>query len=239
MAFQVLRIEKLKSAARLSGRIRHAMRDRIPAHADPNPPEPNSYVGYDEGGESVPLTDVPADKRTDMAMARFRSLLPAKFRKDAVQAIEVLVTASPEALNSKTVADQNKYLLAAFNWVTERFGGRQNLIGWAIHRDETTPHLSLFLVPRIVKDSKISLSAKAYIDGPKALSDLQTAFHEGVAKRFQLERGRRFSPATHMSVHEYYALTNAVARQKNLEREQKKLQKREEKQLKKGEGMGL
>lgn len=217
MAFQVIRVEKLKSAARLSGRLRHAMRDRVPENADPARIPDNTYGVPNSAHTISPVAQLPAEERTARAMARFRSLLPAKFRKDAVQAIEILVTASREAFEGTPKAAQNKYFEASLQWIAKRFGGKENIVAMTIHRDETTPHMSVFVVPRVTRERDgvltVGLSAKEYVDGPRALHELQTEFHEQVSKRFGLERGREWSPAKHESVRSYYAKIKEAAQQ--------------------------
>jgi len=232
MAYQVIRVEKLKSAARVSGRLKHALRERVPEHVDATRLNKNAYFIVDASGAIQWGGEISAATRTRMAMARFRGLLPEKHRKDAVQAIEILVTASSKTLNHSDPKLVNEYLRESCAWVTKRFGGQGNVVAYAVHMDETTPHLSFFLVPRVVREKAgkktVGLSAKAYIDGPKSLAQLQTDFHEAVAGRFNLQRGRTFSPATHMNIHEYYTLTSEVAQKVQKEREAEKQKKREE-----------
>lgn len=189
-------------------------------------------------------------------MVRFRAILPPKFRKDAVQALEVMITASSEAMEalrkretryrdgSKTDS-ATAYLSHASKWIKDRFGGDKNLVAVALHRDETAEHLHLFFVPRIQKERVLSvegktrkekywgLSAKSFLGGPKELAQLQTDFHEAVAKDFKLERGRHHSPARHMTMKKYHSIASEVAR----EIEQK--QERDRLEWKKEHGLGL
>jgi hypothetical protein len=247
MGYQVIRVEKLNSAARVSGRIRHAMRQKIPDHADPAKLKDNVYAIWTEGEKYLDKAvtgKMDAEERTRMAMARFRGLLPEKFRKDAVQCLEVVVTASHDDMERLLKSGKEKqYLSEALFWVADRFGGKANVVCTAVHRDESSSHLSMFVVPVATVRQKVRhkdeyvkarvLSAKRYIDGPKDLADLQTEFNQKVAKKFDLERGRHFSSAKHMNVHEYYTLTNEVARKINLEREQARQEARDMKKSKK------
>lgn len=232
MAYQVIRVEKLKSAARLSGRLKHALRERVPENADPTRQGDNTFGIYDSADRSIDAGSLDAGERTNRALARFRSLLPPKFRKDAVQAIELVVTASHEILTGSPRKSQDHYLASALKWVERRFGGAMNMVAFAIHRDETTPHLSVFLVPRVTREREgqkvVSLSAKAFIDGPKSLAQLQTDFNAAVAKQFGLERGRDHSPASHTSIREYYSMTKETVERVAKEREAAKQKRRDD-----------
>lgn len=238
VGYQVIRVEKLKSAARIAARIRHAMREKIPEHADPDRLAKNDYAIFTQGEQMIPKAKanrMEPEERTRKAMARFKGLLPAKFRKDAVQALELVLTASHDDLERLSKDHQDRaYLTEAYAWAIHRFGGPENVICSAIHRDETTAHVSMFVVPLVDRENGKALCAKNYLGGPKELAKLQTDFNEAVASKFGLKRGREFSPATHLNVREFYTMTNEVAKKVNLEREQARQDARDRKN-KKGE----
>ena len=72
-------------------------------------------------------------------MAAFRSRLPESFRKDAVQAVEYLITASPEAMQGKPKSEQDAYFRDSLEWLKQRHGA-ENVVYAGIHwgRDDTT-----------------------------------------------------------------------------------------------------
>lgn len=220
MGYQVIRVEKLKSAARISQRVAHAMRDHQPANADLTRRPDNQYFMPDAVvGAIKQLPDnLPQNDRTKMVLAGWRAKLPPKFRKDAVQALEFLVTGSHEDMAKLTPKQQTTYLLASADWIIKRFGGDGNLLGVSIHRDETTPHASVFIIPKVGD----RLSAKHYLDGPKALAELHTEFNKAVARSFGFERGRIKSPFEHTSIKEFYALGREAMRDRQLKRAQEK-----------------
>lgn len=251
MGYQVLRVEKLKSAAQLLGRLHHSMRELAPAHADPARTKDNTYWTPSDTNEFQELTRLAPEKRTRAAMARFRALLPPTFRKDAVQALEVVVTASSEALEAMRkrvvrytdgtqLAAPIAYLAQASKWLTDRFGGKGNLVATVLHRDETADHIHLFYVPRIQKERALTvdghttketywgLSAKHFLGGPKELAQLQTDFHEAVAKQFKLERGRHHSPARHMTMKKYHSIASEVAKEIEQKQEKDRLERRKD-----------
>ena len=51
--------------------------------------------------------------------------------------------------------------------------GKENVIACSIHRDETTPHLIVYVVPI---DEKGGLNAKKWLGGRSKLSQTQTEF---------------------------------------------------------------
>ena len=162
--FCVMRMEKIKSAGSLRRALEHNSRDRQPLNADPEKAKENSPC-----------------MGTEAAMLRYRNLKPDKVRKNAVHAVEVVMTASAEFKG-----DWNKYLDACDTWATNLFG-IENVLHVAHHRDEQTPHTHIVFLP--LKDGK--LNAKHFIGGSKdRMTELQDDFYEKVGKRFELERGR-------------------------------------------------
>ena len=134
-------------------------------------------------------------------MAAFRSRLPESFRKDAVQAVEYLITASPEAMQGKPKSSRTPYFRDSLEWLKQRHGA-ENVVYAGIHQDETTPHMYAYVVPRDPESGR--LNAKRWLGGAKALRDMQSEFAEQVGRQHGLERGlegsdraiRRFRPTT-------------------------------------------
>jgi flagellar biosynthesis GTPase FlhF len=129
-----------------------------------------------------------------------------KRRKDAVLAIEYLVTASPEWFRTAPAKQQNAYFAAAVRWLETRHG-KANIVCVNMQLDETSPHLVAYVVP-LTKDGR--LSAKDFLGGRKVLTQMQTEFAEHVGKPAGLQRGVEGSKATHTTAKQY-----AAALQKN------------------------
>ena len=85
--------------------------------------------------------------------------------------------------------------------VEDVIGGADRIFVAAIHRDETSPHLSAFVVP-LTADGR--LSAKELIGGRAQLSADQTSYAECV-HHLGLERGIEGSKARHTTISQYYA----------------------------------
>lgn len=166
----ILRVQKVKSARAVAGRLLHNTRERVPLNADPA-----------RLGDNLNLTG-----STEAAMERYAAKLPAKVRKDAVHAVEVVVTLSGEAYERLGWPQTEDYFRAASTWILENMGGPENLLSAAIHRDEEVPHLHMMVMPLV----NGKLNAKALIGGHRdRMRDRQTDFAEKVGKPFGLDRG--------------------------------------------------
>jgi Plasmid recombination enzyme len=186
--FAIVRIQKLKSAGSVHRSLKHALREQDTPNADSERTPDNTELGAESVKE---------------AMAAFRSRLPEKHRKDAVLAVEYLITASPEAMNSKTRTAQDAYFSDALDWLKNKHGA-ENVVFSGIHRDESTPHMYAYVVPRVGD----KLNAKAFFGGAKALNQLQTDFSQSVGVKHGFERGQERSKAHHVPIREYYARVN-------------------------------
>jgi hypothetical protein len=169
--------------------MKHAFRAQNTPNADPKRLPDNTHIGASSVAEG---------------MAAFRSRLPAKHRKDAVQAIEYLVTGSPELMQSKNRIQQDKYFQDAIDWLHAKHGA-ENVVYVGIHRDETTPHLFAYVVPRVGE----KLNCRQFLGGAKALSDMQSDFADSVGAKHGLARGIKGSKARHTTLKQHYAALNA------------------------------
>jgi hypothetical protein len=86
--------------------------------------------------------------------------------------------------------------------------GKENIISFAMHADELTPHIHVCVVP-IIKDKKngkdrIRLSAKDKFN-PEELTKLQTEYAEAM-KKWGLERGKssKLTGAKHQDTKQFY-----------------------------------
>jgi hypothetical protein len=139
-------------------------------------------------------------KSTDEAMGKLRALLPEKRRKDAVLAVEYVMTASPEWFAQATPEQEKALFQRSLQWLADKYGA-DRIITASIHRDEATPHLSAFVVP-LTKDRR--LSAKEFIGSRDKMRADQTSYAGRVAD-LGLERGIEGSKATHQTIQQHYA----------------------------------
>ena len=110
------------------------------------------------------------------------------------------MSASPEWFKGRDRAFVDGYFAQSLAWLRERHG-EENVVGWSIHCDESSPHLVAYVVPR----DGDTLNAKKWLGGRAALSRMQSDFAEKVARHHELERGIEGSRAHHQSIKDFYA----------------------------------
>lgn len=191
MGFQIVRVAKVKTAGGMRAGLDHLFRERETFNADKDRSTQNSVLG-----------EVASSNE---AILRFNACLPKKYRKDAVLGLEYLITASPEMLKEWGREKQDVYFGRAIDWVVGRHG-KGNVIAASIHRDETSPHLSVFVVPKVGD----KLNGKAFTGGKTVLAKMQDDFHQNIGEHFGLERGLKNSKARHQSIGKFYGLVNEV-----------------------------
>ena len=180
--FAILRVAKLKAIGNVAGSLSHTFRTRETPNADPQQARENQHSKGSPGE----------------VLEALKARLPAKHRKDAVLGLEYFVGASPEWFAGGK--DGSDYFRAALAWLEAKHGS-ENVVGWSVHRDESTPHLVAYVVP-LVGDK---LNAKAFTGGKTALSRMQTDFARDVGKQFGMARGIEGSRARHQTIKEFYA----------------------------------
>ncbi|HGU3571345.1 TPA: MobV family relaxase [Escherichia coli O103:H2] len=193
--FAILRTQKLKHLASVRRSLKHSFREQDTPNADQSLTPENSHYGAHSTAE---------------AMSAVQARLPEKRRKDAVLAIEYLVTASPEAMHGKSREEQDAYFADSLEWLRERHGA-ENVVYAGVHRDETTPHMYAYVVP-LDRDTG-RLNAKKWLGGSKALNQMQTEFVDRIGQRHGLERGIERSKARHQTIRQFYGNLEAADRQ--------------------------
>lgn len=172
--------------------LQHCYRERETPNAD---------------ADRTPENHCSVSQSADEAMGKLRELLPEKRRKDAVLAVEYVMTASPEWWNEATPRQQAEFFARSEQWLENKYG-KDRVVAAVVHRDEAAPHLSAFVVP-LTQDGR--LSAKEFIGGRSKMRDDQSTYAESV-KKLGLERGIEGSRATHQTVQHYYESINRGTR---------------------------
>ena len=147
--FRNSEVQKLKSAVAVHRSMKHSFRAQDTPNADAELSHLNEHFGAHSVAEG---------------MAAFRSRLPESFRKDAVQAVEYLITASPEAMQGKPKKRAGR-LLQRLARVAEAasWGGKRGLRRHPPGRDDTT-HVRLCGAARPETER---LNAKRWLGGPR------------------------------------------------------------------------
>lgn len=192
MSYAILRTKKLKSFGEIAGSARHTFREIETLNADPSRLTKNENLQAHSA---------------DQVLALYREKMPEKVRKNAVLGVEYLITASPERFKDKDF-NEAKYFNDAIIWLRERHG-RENVVSLHVHRDESTPHLIAYVIP---KDEKGALNARQFLGGKAKLSAMQTEFAKKVGEPHGLKRGIKGSKAKHQAVNRFYGQLNQAAK---------------------------
>ena len=217
MNYGILKVSKVKGINGVIWAGKHNTRERDTPNADPDKTPSNTIlVGAKDSSQLA-------------AMWRDRaSVVERKIKKDAVSAIEYVITASPEAWKSGKLND--RYLEAGLDWVTKRHG-KENILQAVIHRDETSPHLHVLVIPiqktmkKYTSRSKVdgawitgetterpvaALTAKPWLNGRRMLQEMQTAFHDAVGAVYGLIRGEKRERPTYQEIRAWAAAKRAA-----------------------------
>jgi len=218
----VIRTAKLRTLSRIRASGSHTWRERTTPNADPDRTPTNTNLRTVTSSSAL------------VCAVEARLALAQEAARDPVRCIEYLVTANAAAFREGGgTVDADAYLRDALAWIEQRHGAA-NVVAANIQRDETAPHLVVYVVPllevagrerkrsvivgnnpdgtkrretRVVKEpGTIRLSAAHWLDGREKLSKLQTEFAEQVGRRHGLVRGVERSRATHQTVKTYYSL---------------------------------
>ena len=183
MSFAIYRTAKLKSFGEIGGSLSHTYRTRPTPNADENKLHLNKHMF----------------ETYNQCFFALKNAIPEKRRSNAVLCIEHLITASPDWEGWGTKKEE-EFFKKSLEFLNKKYG-KENVIACSIHRDETTPHLIVYVVPI---DEKGGLNAKKWLGGRSKLSQTQTEFANHV-KELGLERGLENSKARHKTIKEFYA----------------------------------
>lgn len=187
MSKLVFRIQKLAHNGNIAASVMHATREL---------PTPNAV------GDSTKNKLVGAKTKDEFMTSLNQRLTGVKIpRSDSPKVIEYLISASPDYFDDQD-KDGAKLFQRSLDWLKKTHGA-ENVLLATIHHDEATPHLSAFVVP-FVPGTK-TLSAKHFVGGKKALSQLQTSCWEASGRPLGIERGAIGSEARHMKTNVWKA----------------------------------
>lgn len=186
-SFGIMRTAKIKTLGNMGASLQHSFRERETPNADPDRTSYNTIlVGGDNSKE---------------VLAAWKDRAPEKIRKNAVHGLEYFIGGSPAKMKAMTREEQDTYFRDALGWIENRHG-KENVLSAMVHRDETTPHMTVMTIPL---DDKGKLNARSFVGSRKDLSEMQTEFAAEVGVSHGLERGKRRSTARHERVKRIYA----------------------------------
>lgn len=189
MGTTILRFEKIKNMANIRQSGAHQFRHHINTpNADPAKKLRNHiFLGSGNLGKDV--------------QSRLERLTKPP-RKNAVLAMDGLVTLSPELL--KDNKNLNIWANRTRDWLKARFG--ENLVSAVVHLDELSPHMHFTVVPMDEKlDGRIVLNARDLFNKWQ-LADMQRSYNETMCQYIPAiippQHGRKTS---HTTIKAFYA----------------------------------
>jgi hypothetical protein len=138
-----------------------------------------------------------------LASERIDELRLPRLRGDAVRAVELVLTASPEGFRRD--ADGRALDVRGTAWVQDNLDflrqrfGEKNVVSFTLHQDEITPHIHAVVVP-VTDDGRLS---SRDVFSPMSLRQLQTDYAKAMEPH-GLERGIKYSTAIHEDVRRHY-----------------------------------
>ncbi len=187
----ILRHAKLKSFGEIGGSLDHTYRLIDTPNADASRSNFNEHD---------------FNKKTDVVQAiKNRVDQRVSKRPDNVLCVEYLVTASP-TWDGWGTEKETEFFDIQKKRLIDRWGA-DNVISTHIHRDETTPHLIVYIVP--FDDEKKALNCKKWLGNRTLLQQEQTDAAEKVA-HLGLTRGIKNSKAEHRTIKQHYEIVNQI-----------------------------
>lgn len=170
----MLRVKKLKGSGIIRAAAAHNKRSiqaevGAGGNIDPRRSGLNECLTGPETPEAVAL----------LARDRLQAAGLTKLRKDAVRALEFVVSLPP----THTINDR-AFFVSCVEWVASRYGGYSNILSADIHRDEAAPHLHVLLLPLI--DGR--MKGSDLLGGRALLAQMHNDFHAQVANHYGLKR---------------------------------------------------
>ena len=119
-----------------------------------------------------------------------------------------------------------EYLTDCKEWAEKKLG-KENVLQWNFHFDETTPHLHMILIP-IVRDQKKGnkYSSGHFLGGPEGLRNIQKELAEQVGQKYKLLRGIEGSKEKHTDQSEWQS--KLVKKENELKEKEHHLKKEED-----------
>lgn len=193
MITSVLRFEKIKSFTAINLSESHVYRFSYTPNADPERTLLNKVLI----GKSGPSINT----------QRVFNELEIKPRKNAVLAMDCILSLSNEAFESKS--DIDKFCRAAKLFLKDTFKGR--CISAVLHLDETTPHIHAMILPLNRKVDKWTLNARDIFSKTK-LSRYQKSYYSHMKKEFpKLCPPKYGSKSKHKDIKKIYYKINDIS----------------------------
>ena len=166
--------------------------------------------------ENYHIISAPEGRYMDFINKRIKEVgVKRKVKDDAVRMATFVISAKGDYFKDMPPEKEREFFTDCVDFIARHFG-RKNIISAVVHKDETSPHIHINVVP-ITPDNR--LCAKYYFDGK--MSEWQTKVYEEVGKKWNLERGKEGSNAKHVDPKAYnkvvkQATADAIAKNEDL-----------------------
>lgn len=148
---------------------------------------------------------------------RFNELREEKItglvRSNSVAAVGIVVSADKEFFDNLDTGREKEYFESVHKKISDLYG-QENIISATVHKDETTPHMHIVVVP-ITDDGRLSAKELFNRDALKSLQDIALDLQD---EGFEIERGHTDSQNKHLSEEQF-----------KIEQEKQKLEAEREK----------
>lgn len=196
--YAILRTKKLNSWSGISGSMNHTYRRVETPNADPV-----------RLGKNQVLVGSPNNGETDLK--RRIDDVTSNPRKNAVLAIEFLLTASPEWFVGKSEKQIRQWANKNIEFLQSKYG-KENVCHAVLHRDESSPHIVAYIVP----EHAGKLNCRELLGGRSKLTQLQTDYAAAMSP-MKLVRGLEGSRSKHTTIKEFYGGIDKAASQSKAE----------------------
>jgi hypothetical protein len=192
MPYAILRLSKLSSVGMATSATQHNYRLQDTPNANPDWAALNEeHLNHEHRNY------------WHLANERIAELHLTRVRSDAVRAVELVLTGSPEAFERDEAGRAldvrgNPWVQDNLDFVRKRFGPK-NVVSFTLHQDEVTPHIHAVVIP-VTADGRLS---SRDVFSPMSLRQLQTDYAKAMAPH-GLERGIKYSTAIHEDVRRHY-----------------------------------
>lgn len=211
MAYNIIRLKKLKSTVHTSNAENHNFRK--------NPNIKN--VDYKKTSRNIYIV---GDNNVDLQQQFLALKEKYKFKHTegkSVKFYEFVISASPEFFKGKSKEQKEQYFKDNLAILKNDFlKVDDSILSAVIHNDESTPHMHVIAVPlikdlektiargrdkgKVIKGEFYSLSHERIFGKRKDFIKLQNTVHEKLSKKWQVERGLKNTGKKHEEVKEFY-----------------------------------
>ena len=191
MGYAILRAEP-RTISGAAAMLSHALREEVPANAVPGSEPPQLLAGVETSGQAMQQVREAIDE----------AKAAKKYQKTVKPVLDILVTFSHKDGEKLSENEQQQYFRKALDFVSNKFGGAENVLCAAVHRDESTPHIQIIMLARDNDTKKLGCSQ--FMGNKTNLHKMQNEFWEECGKPFGLLRGEPRTGAKNLPVRVLY-----------------------------------